>query len=383
MQRLRAVLQHLGEGWSRTLADASSRFGRLHRSTPDESVATPMSAAVQRRRRRRGAFEADEAPQAGGRWSRQAPARSERRRAAGFSFAATLLAVSACNYMPHAYEPHSPQIPESRTIPLPGAILTFVSEGSGQAIVFVHGNIADLRAWGEQRGPALKQYQRVAYSRRYHYPNAWGGNGSDYTEFNNQQDLIHLIRELHLGRVNLVGEGSGAQIAAEVALSNPELVHTLVLVEPAMAEAAVGRPGFETFAAERTQLAEQMQTAIRLDQHDKAAKLLFNWANANPGAYDALPPPLQGEILDNVRVLPFFLAARPPPVPCTTLAQLNVPTLVVTGEHSNPFFAAVADSVAGCVKGAVRQTIPNANHLVQRDNPDAFNAQLVGFLTTH
>lgn len=294
-----------------------------------------------------------------------------------------MMAVSACNYMPHAYEPHSPQIPQARTIPLPGAILTFVSEGSGQAIVFVHGNIADLRVWGEQRGPALKQYQRVAYSRRYHYPNAWDGNGSDYTEFNNQQDLVHIIRELHLGRVHLVGEGSGAQIAVGAALSNPELVRTLVLVEPAMAEAAVGRPGFETFATERAQLAEQMQTAVRLEEDDKAAKLLFNWASANPGAYDALPPPLQGEILDNARVLRFFLAARPPPVPCATLGQLNVPTLVVTGEHSNPFFAAVADAVAGCVKGAVRQTIPNANHVVQRDSADTFNAVLVGFLTKH
>lgn len=299
------------------------------------------------------------------------------------ALAATALAISGCSYMPHAYEPRSPQIPEARTIPLPGAILTFASEGSGQAIVFVHGNIADLRVWADQRGPALKQYLRVAYSRRYHYPNAWSGKGKDYTDANNDQDLVHLIRELHLGRVHLVGQGSGAQICAEVALSNPELVRTLVLVEPAMAAAAEGRPGFDVLAAEHSQLAEQMRTAVAREDDEKAAKLLFNWTNANPGAFEGLPPPLQGEVLDNAPVLAFYLAAPPPPLPCAALARLTVPLLVVTGERSNPFFGAVADAVAACVSGAVRQTIPNAGHLVQRENADSFNSLLVGFLGGH
>ena len=293
------------------------------------------------------------------------------------------LGLGACQYMPHAYEPHSPMISDARTVPLPGAILTFVSEGSGPAVVFVHGNIADLRIWSDQRGPAFKRYEVVSYSRRYHYPNAWEGKGADYTEANNDQDLANLIHTLHLGRVNLVGHGSGAQIAMEVALSHPELVRTLVLVEPATAAVAVGTQGFEPLAAERSELAEQMQVAVQREDDAKAAKLLYNWANADPGAYEALPLPLQGEILDNATVLPFFMAAPPPPLGCAEYARLDVPTLVVTGERAAPYFAAIADAVAGCVKGAVRETIPGAGHVVQRESPDAFNALLVGFLATH
>ena len=285
--------------------------------------------------------------------------------------------------MPHAYEPHSPIISDARTVPLPGAILTFISSGSGQAVLFVHGNIADLRIWSEQHGAAFKRYQLVSYSRRYHYPNAWEGKGADYTEANNDQDLVNLIQALHLGRVHLVGHGSGAQIVTEVALSHPELVRTLVLVEPATAAVAVGRPGFEPLAAEKAGLAEQMQKAVAHDDAEKAAKLLFNWANANPGAYEALPLPLQGEILDNATVLPFFMAAPPPPLGCAEYARLDIPTLVVTGERAAPYFAAIADAVAACVKGAVRETLPGAGHVVQRETPDAFNALLVGFLATH
>ncbi|MGO8971861.1 MAG: alpha/beta fold hydrolase [Myxococcaceae bacterium] len=296
---------------------------------------------------------------------------------------AAAFSLAGCQYMPHAYEPNSPQIPDARTVPLPGAMLTFTSLGSGQPIVFVHGNIADLRIWDAQRGPAFKAYQQVAYSRRYHYPNAWTGNGSDYTEANNVQDLVNLLRELHLGRVHLVGHGQGAQLAVEVALGHPEFVRTLVLVEPEMAAAAAMEPDFGNFTAERAQLYQQMETALRLEEAEKAGRLLYDWASASTGAYDALPPPLKGEVLDNASILGFFLSAPPPPMPCPELASLKVPTLVVTGERTNPFFSAVGDAVAHCIPNAVRETVPLASHVVQRENADAFNAILVGFLTTH
>ncbi len=299
------------------------------------------------------------------------------------ALAVAALAMAGCQYMPHAYEPHSAQIPEARTLPVQGAFLTFISVGSGQPVVFVHGNIADLRIWHAQQGPAFKRYQLVAYSRRYHYPNAWTGNGTDYTEANNIHDLVSLLRSLNLSHVHLVGQGAGAQLAVEVALAHPELVRSLVLVEPDMAAAAVQQPDFASLTTERAQLQQQMEMDLRTEEAEKAARLLFDWANASTGAYDALPPPLKGEILDNASVLGFFLSAPPPSMPCSELARLSVPTLVVTGERTNLFYAAVGESVAGCIPKAVREVIPMASHVVQRENPDVFNATVVGFLAVH
>ena len=299
------------------------------------------------------------------------------------ALAAAALALAGCQYMPHAYEPHSPPIPESRTVPVPGNILTFTTTGSGQPIVFVHGNLADLRVWAAQLAPALQRYQLVAYSRRYHYPNAWFGNGTDYTDANNVQDLLNVIRELNLGRVHLVGHGAGAQLAAEVALGHPELVRTLVLIEPGTLAAAVMDADFANLAGERARLFAQLDTTLRAQEYEKAARLLFDWASSSNGAYDALPPPLKGEVLDNATVLGFFLAAPPPSMPCAEFARLNVPTLVVTGERTNPLYAAVGDAVASCIPKAQRETIQQASHVVQRENPEAFNALLVGFLQAH
>ena len=226
------------------------------------------------------------------------------------ALASLALATGACSLLPHAYEPRSPQIPDARTVPLSsGSILTFVQEGSGPTVLFVHGSIADLRIWAAQRVPALKQYQLVAYSRRYHYPNAWDGNGSDYTDANHDRDLVALIRELHLGRVHLVGADTGAQVALDVARSHPELVRSLVLIDPQTADVASDRPGFLALAEQRDQVWGEMEAALRAnDDAEKAARILYDWANASPGAYQALPPPFQGEILDNARVLAFQLA---------------------------------------------------------------------------
>jgi pimeloyl-ACP methyl ester carboxylesterase len=156
-----------------------------------------------------------------------------------------------------------------------------------------------------------------------------------------------------------------------------------VLVALAVDAAAAGRPGFEALAAERSELMVQMTAAVKAQEDEKAAKLLFDAGNASPGSYEALPPPLKGEILDNASVLPFFLAAPPPPMPCAELGRLAVPTLVVTGERSAGYPTAIADAVATCVPRALRETVPSAGHLVQRENAAAFNAVLVGFLATH
>jgi len=297
---------------------------------------------------------------------------------------AMALLAGACQYMPHSYEPRSPQIADSRTIPLSsGAILAFVTEGSGAPVVFVHGSIADLRVWAAQRGSAFKGWQRVAYSRRYHYPNAWDGNGSDYTDANHDADLLALIRELHLGRVHLVGHGAGGRLALEVALAHPEVVRTLTLVEPLTPSVAAGRTGFDRLAGQQDAVWTAMETALRADDPDRAARTLFDWESQNAGAYDALPPPLRGEIQDNAGTLAFQLAHRGTLLTCAQLGGLAAPLLVITGARSNLFFGEVADAVASCVPGARRETVLGAAHVVQRENPDAFNAVLVGFLSTH
>ena len=60
------------------------------------------------------------------------------------------------------------------------------------------------------------------------------------------------------------------------------------------------------------------------------------------------------------------------------LAQITRPTLVLVGS-ANKQTHGQGTNMAGLIKGARFEMIPNASHLLHWDNPDAFNAALTGF----
>lgn len=60
---------------------------------------------------------------------------------------------------------------------------------------------------------------------------------------------------------------------------------------------------------------------------------------------------------------------------------MRVPTLLVGGELTQTAFTDVLDGLARAMPDARRVTIPGVGHTMSRDNPQAFNAALLGFLS--
>src|SRR5581483_9402800 len=101
----------------------------------------------------------------------------------------------------------------------------YVERGQGTPVVFVHGSLGDYRTWGRQMEPFSQRYRVIAYSRRYHYPNRWSGDGRDYSPSLHAGDLTAILAKL-TGRepAHLVGASYGAAIALTMALNQPEAV---------------------------------------------------------------------------------------------------------------------------------------------------------------
>lgn len=53
-----------------------------------------------------------------------------------------------------------------------GTQLETVEQGVGDPLVFVHGDLSDHRTWSAQVAALAADYRVIAYSRRYHFPNA-------------------------------------------------------------------------------------------------------------------------------------------------------------------------------------------------------------------
>jgi 3-oxoadipate enol-lactonase len=64
------------------------------------------------------------------------------------------------------------------------------------------------------------------------------------------------------------------------------------------------------------------------------------------------------------------------------LAQVSVPTLVITGAEDEMIPVDESRRMASAIPGAKLEIIPGAGHLANLEQPDAFNKALTAFLTT-
>jgi len=79
-------------------------------------------------------------------------------------------------------------------------------------------------------------------------------------------------------------------------------------------------------------------------------------------------------------VIAVLLALRDRPDAAPELANITVPTLVLVGEHDELTPPLNAARLAGSIRDSELHHIPKAGHLSNIENPDAFNAAVIGFL---
>jgi pimeloyl-ACP methyl ester carboxylesterase len=240
----------------------------------------------------------------------------------------------------------------------------------------------DLRYWEPQRQAIATQYRFLAYSLRYHGTAPWPDAGQHYSATTHAADLAAFIRQLHAGPVHLVGLSSGGRLVTMVALAHPDLVRSLTLAEPALAELLAALPEAKAVREELRQALELIRTTANAGEAVEAATLFFEWGNnQGAGAFDRQPEAFRQMILDNARTIRLQLSApRPLAISRATLKGLKIPTLVVGGEHSRRHAVLGNEVLVHCIPGSRLAVIPQATHLMTHQNPAAFNEALLYFL---
>jgi pimeloyl-ACP methyl ester carboxylesterase len=263
-----------------------------------------------------------------------------------------------------------------------GVELSYIEQGTGTPVVFVHGAWMDLRYWKPQQQAIATQYRFMAYTLRYHGTAPWPDAGEHYSVVTHAADLVAFIRQLHAGQVHLVGLSSGARLVTLVAVQYPDLMRSLTVLEPPMDELLVDRPEAQPVRDAWWQAFAPIDTAAHAGEAIQAAKLFFELANnSGPGTFDTQPEAFRQMVLDNARTVPLARAApRPPAISCATLGGVKAPTLVVGGEQSPQYLALINEVVVRCIPGSRLVVIPQATHLMSHQNPTAFNEALLHFL---
>jgi pimeloyl-ACP methyl ester carboxylesterase len=261
-----------------------------------------------------------------------------------------------------------------------GYEMAYIERGAGIVVILVHGSLSDYRSWAAQMEPFGTSYRAISVSLRHYYPERWDGSGQSFSIRQHAEDLASFIKELSSGKVHMVAHSRGADVALRIASAHPELLRSLVLVEPAPLDSLMPKtPAGDAAAARRR---EQLAgTMARFQKGDIDGGLEhFVELNTGPGTWKKAAE-LQKQVWrDNAWPLKHLEADAVEPFTCGDANKISVPVLLVGGEKSPPIFGLMLNSLQPCFARQERVTIPNASHIMARTHPQLFNAAVLAFL---
>jgi pimeloyl-ACP methyl ester carboxylesterase len=268
-----------------------------------------------------------------------------------------------------------------------------VEEGHGQPVLFVHGSVSDHRTWQPQVGAFAARFRAVAYSRRYHWPNAPIADGADYAMREHVEDLEAVIGALGLAPVNLVGHSYGGFLCLRLACHRPDLVGSLALAEPPVVTLLASNPPrlweiFGLFATRPRTAAALLKfgarglgpatAAFRAGDVEEGLQI-FGTAVLGREAFRSLSDARLRQVRANL-IVAEFLGSGFLPIDPREVQRIACPALLITGASSPVLFHRLIDRLEELLPRAQRVQIPEASHIMHEDNPAAFNEAVLSFL---
>ena len=259
---------------------------------------------------------------------------------------------------------------------IPSGRLYYEVAGSGKALVLIHGNIGDRRHWDHQFEVLARDFRVIRYDVR-----GFGKSSSpvEREEYSDHEDLAALLDHLGVKSAHIGGWSMGSGIAIDFVLAYPERARSLISVGPwvygylspavrsIIADSGVVgdalAEGGPTAAVDAWMQAPFFAPTIR----DSAAGAQFRriatdyswWVFSHSSPQRYLEPSAGGRI-----------------------AEIEVPTLILTAEHEVPACLEIAELLDQSVPDSRKVVMAEAGHLMHMEKPDEFNQYLVDFISS-
>ena len=258
-----------------------------------------------------------------------------------------------------------------------GARLRYRDEGSGPAVLLVHGWTLDLEMWNGLTAALRTMFRVVRLDRR-----GFGLSSGQPGLQRDIADLGALCRLLALERVALIGMSQGARAVLGLASAPGTKISCLVLDGPpdlargGMSRDAVGDDEIPLTRYSALARTEGMDAVRR----EWATHPLIQLRTRSPQARELL-----NSMIDRYPGHDLLQTAAPagPAAEPIPLESIAVPALVITGEHDLPGRVQAADLLAQRLPLAQRAVVADAGHLPNLDNPAAYGSLVRAFLDRH
>jgi pimeloyl-ACP methyl ester carboxylesterase len=282
-----------------------------------------------------------------------------------------------------------------KMIDVDGVKLNYQEKGNGPTLILIHGIPTDYRAWEEQVDVLSKNFRTISYSRRCAFPNQNKDYASSTVE-NNEKDLEGLIAQIGGGPVHLIAHSYGGAVAANCALKNPDLVRSLVLIEPWLLTMLLKNPDSKiqnlSFLLRKPSVALSGRKAMKntlamykeLDRKnmEKVLQMFLDGLQDQPNTMKQYSSAILEMMRANVGTVG-ELRTKSPLFTKKEAKRVSQPTLLLTGERSIKILQAIVGELHKSMPNNEMVTIPNAAHMSHIENPKAVNEAMSKFIKGH
>lgn len=250
--------------------------------------------------------------------------------------------------------------------------------GEGSPVALIHAGIADSRMWEPQLNSFAQSHTVV----RVDLP-GFGRSPIETNPVSYRGAVADALDAAGIDRAALVGTSFGGRTALEFAVAFPQRVSALVLVGSGIDDHEWSEE-VERFGAEEEAALERgdLDAAVTANLELWLAGPRRNLDDI-PAEIRELVAEMQLQAFRNTEGLDDLRAEKLDPPASQRLANIAVPTLVVTGDEDVGDMHEIAERLAREIPGAERATIAHAAHLPNLERPDEFDRTVLAFFEQH
>jgi pimeloyl-ACP methyl ester carboxylesterase len=240
-----------------------------------------------------------------------------------------------------------------------GVAIHYEVRGQGPVLLLTHGYSSTGGMWDGQVEALTKRFKLITWDMRGHGETDYPADPAQYSEEATVADMAALLDAVDAKEAIIGGLSLGGYMSLAFHRSHPERTRALLIIDTG--------PGYKNDEARAGWNATSIRRAEKLEAEGLPKTGSAEVRQARHRDATGLALAARGMLTQrDARVI-------------ESLPGIKVPSLVVVGADDTPFLAA-SSYMAAKIPGAKLVTIPNAGHAANIDQPEAFNAAVLGFL---
>lgn len=245
------------------------------------------------------------------------------------------------------------------------------SGGAGPVLVFSHGLLMDSSMFAPQVAVLKARYRCIVWDERGHGQSATGVC-APFSYYDSADDLAALLAQLGIKQAVLVGMSQGGYLSLRCALTHPEIVLALILIDTqALPEDPAKMPLYQAMLQDwvanglSEQSAATIEHIILGQQWPGAAAWREKWKKVAPA-----------DLLQSFQTLGTRddISGR--------IGRIAVPALVIHGDNDRAIELPRAKAMADALPNAQIVVVPGAGHASNLTHAHIVNPAIESFLAT-